>query len=262
MIDYYGFSKNSLLLFLWLTCFSDLLANTEQESYKLYCLYTPHFKDLFENYFLMSIKDPFEIKVNEYPQSCPSGIYRSEGWKDTMLNKLEMLHHAILDNWNNQVFFYSDVDIIFLRPTLQTSLEHLSGNDFAIQQGWPRNGICAGFFIMRGNERTLNLIKRAIELLQTGICIDDQVAMQTALNEYSEEVAWKFLPSEQYPNGRRVMKQQQGHYHKESEIVLDDSIILFHANCCVGLENKYHFLKHVEELFLMKQAYHSDGSFQ
>lgn len=62
-------------------------------------------------------------------------------------------------------------------------------------------------------------------------------------------IAWKFLPSEQYPNGRRVLKQLKGPYCKESELELFQEMLLFHANCCIGLDNKYHFLQRVQQLF-------------
>jgi hypothetical protein len=218
-------------------------------------MYTPAFQTLFSGYFLPSLKDDFDVVVYEYPQDCHAGAFRADGWEKTMLNKLALLQKAILDNWNNQVFIYSDIDIIFLKPILEPSLHALGDNDFVVQQGWPRNGICAGFFVMRGNEKTLKLIQTAYRLLQEKNCIDDQVAIQTVLdNLTTDDIAWRFLPSKQFPNGRRVMKETHGHYTQESEIELDDTIVLFHANCCIGLDNKYHFLQRVQEQFLINQS--------
>ena len=226
---------------------------------KLYCMYTPQFQMLYERYFLPSIQDDFEVIARGYPQECPSGIFKSAGWEKTMLRKLELLHEAIQENWNDQIFIYSDIDLIFLRPALEVLLSHLGENDFVIQEGWPRNKICAGFFVMRGNQKTLKLITTAIRLLRKKERTDDQAAMQAALSYFKPgEIAWKFLPSEQFPNGRRVLKNYREEskqlYIPGSEITLDDSIILFHANCTLGLENKYHFLDRVQEEFLRKQS--------
>lgn len=222
-------------------------ANAAQTNYKMYCMYTSLYEDLFQCFFLPSFKDSFELVVNKFPQDCPSGHFREKGWDKTMLNKLELIQSAILDNWN-KVFFYSDIDIIFLKPILNTSLDHLGNNDFVVQQGWPSKRLCAGFFVMKGNEKTLQLIQNACRILKEELCVDDQVALQKALENFKEgEITWKFLPSEQYPNGRRVLKQTDGHYSKDSEIELNDSMILFHANCCIGLENKTHFLTRVLE---------------
>lgn len=236
--------------FIALLFFAFQSLSAEQSHYKLYCMYTPHFEKMYAEYFLPSLKDDFEIIVETYPQECPSAAYRTEGWDKTMLNKLKVLKRAVLENWGGKIFFYSDVDIIFLKPILETSLEHLGSLDFVVQQGWPRNKLCAGFFVMRGNERTLQLINAAYDLLEEKVCIDDQVALQKVLDDLSEDsIAWKLLPSEQYPNGRRVLRDPLGHYAKDSEIELPDEIILFHANCCIGLEHKYDFLQRVQHLF-------------
>lgn len=211
-------------------------------------MYTPDFKNLYENFFLPSLKDDFDLVVKEYPQDCSTGIFRSVGWNKTMLNKLELLESAILENWDNQIFFYSDIDIVFLKPALKVALKHLGNNDFVVQQSWPRNTLCAGFFVMRGNTKTLNLITTAYQLLHSNICIDDQVALQTALEQLKQDkIKWKFLPSEEFSTGRRVLKHTSGYYTESSEIELSDSIILFHATSCLGIESKYHFLKRVQD---------------
>jgi len=234
--------------------FISSFAIASQEHYKLYFMYTPDYQNLVEEIFLPSIKDDFELIMHQYPQDCPSSQFRAEGWDQTMLNKLTMLQTAVLDNWN-QVFFYSDVDIIFLRPILDRSLDLLGSNDFVVQQGWPANRLCAGFFVMRGNEKTLRLINNAYSLLKEHICIDDQVALQRALdNTALGEIAWEFLPAEQYPTGRGVLKKERGHYTEDSAIELTDSMILFHASCCIGIENKMHFLRRVQNEFMNRRG--------
>lgn len=239
--------KNSVVFFMLLLCnFSFSVAQEPLIRYKMYCLYTPDFENLFQNYFFPSLKDDFELVVKVYPQDCPSGEFRSAGWNKTMLKKLELLRMAILENWDNQVFFYSDIDIIFLKPILDISLKHLGDLDFVVQQSWPRDRLCAGFFVMRGNDKTLQVVSEAYELLSNEIYPDDQLALEAVLED-NKLCTWKLLPSEQYPNGRRILKETTGYYQKNSEIVLHDSMILFHATGCVGLENKCHFLRRVQE---------------
>lgn len=222
---------------------------------KLYCMYTPQFEHLLTDYFLPSLKDDFDVVAVEFPQDCPSGMIWTEGWERTMLNKLKLIEHAILENWGGKVFIYSDIDITFLRPILDISLQHLGEKDFIAQQGWPRNKICAGFLVMRGNERTLRLIETAYELLRDKVCADDQAALQRVLDSWNGGgIDWGFLPSEQFPNGRRVLKHTEGYYTDDSDIELDGSIVMFHASCCIGLENKCRFLRRVERLFLDMQG--------
>jgi hypothetical protein len=240
-------------LFVLLCSFSGILEGTVQTQYKMYCMYTPKFETMYTQYFLPSLKDDFELVTEVYPQDCETANFHSEGWEKTMLYKLELMIRAIRENLDDQVFFFSDIDIIFFKPILDISLEHLADLDFVVQQGWPRKGLCAGFFVMRGNERTHQLITTAYNLLKEKVCIDDQVAIQKALDDLPKRaIAWKYLPAEQYPNGRRLLKNPKELYTEDSTIELTDAMILFHANCCIGLDNKYHFLQRVQQLFTEK----------
>jgi hypothetical protein len=207
-------------------------------------MYTPQFKTLYERYFLPSIKDDFELIVKEIPEECLTGAFRSEGWDKTMLRKLELLEEAILTHQEDQIFFYSDIDIVFLKPILEASLALLGDKDFVVQQGWPKSRLCAGFFVIRGNEKTHLWIKEAHRLLKDKTCPDDQIALQEALKG-REGIKWDFLPPNQFSNGRYVLKELAGYYSKESELACDGSILLFHATSCIGPDNKCHFLTRV-----------------
>lgn len=211
-------------------------------------MYTPDFKVLYDDYFLPSLKDDFEVIVKEIEQECPSGSFRSEGWDKTMLQKLELLLEAIKEHWNDQIFFYSDIDIVFLKPILDQALQQLGNSDLAIQQSWPRDKICAGFMVMRGNQRTYDLVSRAHDLLKQHVFEDDQTALQNVLPTSS--VTWKFLNPDQFPNGRKVLKQETGHYNANATIEVNESSLLFHVTSCIGLENKRQFLEQVQQHFL------------
>lgn len=221
---------------------------TCQTQYKMYCLCTPQFETLYAQYFLPSLKDPFEIIVEHVPQICPTATFQSEGWDLLMLKKLQLLERAIHENWGH-IFFYSDIDIIFFKPILKNALNHLAHRDFVAQQGWPSPTLCAGFFVMRANEQTLELIRQATFLLKEHLCVDDQIAIQQALSAFPEGwISWGLLPSTGYPNGRRLLVHPEGLYMEESEIILPDDMLLFHANCTIGLKNKVHFLQSVQRL--------------
>jgi len=212
-------------------------------------MYTPDFELLYKDYFLPSIKDDFKIVAKTFPQDCPNGNFATSGWDKAMLHKLELLEEAIEDNWG-KIFFYSDIDIVFLKPVLKDVLEEMGDKDLVIQHGWPRNGICAGFFAMRGNEQTHKLVKTSRLLLSSTVFKDDQTALEGVLNNCMEgEISWSLLPSDKFPNGRKVMRQTNGQYTSDSDIIVNPSALLFHATSCIGLENKYHFLRRVELLF-------------
>lgn len=216
---------------------------------KLYCMYTPKYETLLRDYFLPSLKDKFQVVIREFPQVCPEAQISTKGWDKTVLNKLRMLKAAVLENWG-EVFFYSDIDIIFLKPTIARSLQLLGDRDFVVQQEWPAHAICAGFFVMRGNEKTLRLITRAEKLLEDEVFAGDQMALQQSLNEFAPgEIAWSYLPAREYPNGRCVLNINQKIYTPDSPLKVGKHMLLFHGNWCVGLEHKYHFLRAVEAEF-------------
>ena len=230
-------------------CFS-LVRIEASERIKLYCIVTPQFERLLTDYFLPSIQDDFEVVMRKLPEECPSGIFQSEGWGLVMLHKLEVLKEAIQENANGQVFIYSDVDIIFFKPVLQRCLELLGDLDFLVQQGWPQHALCAGFFVMRGNEKTYRLICEAESLLIKDRALNDQTAIRQVARLMRKEISWAFLPADEFPNGRRVLTDRIGYYSPSSTIALPRSIVLFHANCCIGLDLKIDFLKRVQQAWL------------
>lgn len=246
----FGFSRYfGIFTIIFLLCFFNTLIS-EEARYKLYCFYTPDFEVLYTDWFLPSLKDDFEVVTRQYEQECPLGAFGAPGWKTTMFRKLEMLRDAVIEHQEGKIFFYSDIDIIFFRPILNTVLELMGECDFVAQQGWSHAKLCAGFLVIRGNQKTKRWIDRAIALMQEGVCDNDQKALRKALEHGEENLLWKFLPALQFPNGRRVLKKHSlFDYAKEIEIDLDDSILLFHANCAMGLKNKLHFLTRVKELY-------------
>ena len=168
-----------------------------------------------------------------------------------MYRKLEVLREAILEHFKEQIFFYSDIDIIFLKPLLESSLLLMGEHDLAVQQGWPSEKICAGFMIIKGNSRTLKMIDMALYLMEKEGGLDDQNALRIVLESMpKEELSWVLLPSLQYPNGRRALKGYQPesfHLYKKGALLdIDPSIVLFHANCCIGLEDKIDFILRVQ----------------
>jgi hypothetical protein len=230
----------------FLLCYFSVVYPGNLEKTKFYCMVTPSFQMLLNEYFLPSIQDDFEVIIREFSEDCPTGTFRSQGWDLIMLHKLEMLKEAIKENWNNGVFFYSDIDVIFFKPIMMRCLSLLGDLDFLVQQRWPKNFICAGFFVMKGNEKTLRLICEAERLLSQKLKVDDQLAIQEALQIMEGEIDWEFLPIDEFPNGRRVLVQPTGHYSLFSEIILPSPISLFHASCCIGLDLKMDFLRRVQ----------------
>lgn len=60
---------------------------------KIYTFYTTSHKELYEDWFLASLKETnpnLELIVRNFDQECASGQYMSDGWMDTMHKKMDL----------------------------------------------------------------------------------------------------------------------------------------------------------------------------
>jgi len=245
--------KTLQTIYVLIICFyqtnPDLFGHSQvQDTYKLYCCYTPDFEHLYRDWFLPSLKDNFEVIVKTFPQDCPTGTFRQEGFNITMLNKLKMLKDAILEHSDERIFFYSDIDIIFFDEIIPTCLKSIENVDFIAQQGWPGPHICAGFFAMKGNKNTLYLVNQAIDLLSHGKAEDDQDAINKVIRK-TASIKYTLLPPKLFPNGRFVLGSKSGFFDENSEIFPPLEMLMFHANCALGLDKKIIFLEKVNNFY-------------
>lgn len=249
---------------------------------KLYTFYTESHKELYEDWFLPSTDidpDIDEVEVYSfYDQICKSGEYGSKNWPKAMACKTEMIIEAIKNNWN-QVFIYSDVDIIFLQPIKNIITKSIKGLlkkeltenlkltnsmglplttsinnsinyeqfDLVFQRHNHDNKICAGFFACRANERTLKLFslihKRTSESRRNGQ--DDQYFLQKELPRNRFNVKCARLPETFYSVGIGNAKR----YEKGDEIKVPKDIVMFHANWCPKIEDKIYLLDYVKKQY-------------
>lgn len=229
---------------------------------KLYTFYTKSHEVLYKDWFLPSVKDNFEVVSNVYEQKCESGEYGSKNWPSAMACKTEMIIQAIKDNWNN-IFIYSDVDIIFLQPiiniitkiiqplsnevkTVKDVYDRLfTDRDLVFQRHNHDNKICAGFFACRANEKILKLFslihKRTSESTKDGQ--DDQFFLQRELPRNRFDVKYALLPETFYSIGIGNAKR----WKKGDTIKVPKNIVMFHANWCPKIEDKIYLLKYVKE---------------
>ncbi|MCH9630114.1 MAG: hypothetical protein S4CHLAM37_01070 [Chlamydiia bacterium] len=228
-----------------------------QEKHTLYVFYTPLYVSLYQEYFLPSIKDDFVIDSREFPQICASGKYGDRGWNQTMLFKLDLLEEAIQKHWGG-VFFYSDCDVIFFRPIIDECLKQLGDLDLVAQREWPYSSLCAGFIVMRGNAKTLALIRKAKYFLTKYDMDDQQAIARTLRREFIKDLKWKLLPSSLFPSGMRGLQksrdtEKRSVFEIGCEVEIDSSILMFHANWCKGPAKKHAFLDRVIERYEQKQ---------
>lgn len=208
---------------------------------KLYTIYTPSHKILYENYFLKTIPNEFEIvAVEDNRQYCPSGSYYSKGWDKICFRKTELFVRACEENIGG-CFFYCDVDVQFFKPFKNDLIDELEDFDIACQDDGnnKKNGHCSGVFICRANEKTLDMFR----YMKLKFKKDDQ----STLNKYIHVVKHKKL-SHRFFNFGHV---GQGVW-KGQDFVVPDNILIHHANWVVGVDNKMKIMDFVRQQYESK----------
>ena len=194
---------------------------------KLYTMFTESHKVMYENYFLKSLPDEFDLMPVEMPQECPSGEFYKDGWDKTCYRKVELYYKACQDNFGDIIAF-SDVDVQFFGNIKSILLEELGDFDIACQND-TANYYCSGFFIFRCNENTLKMFKSMVD----NYVKEDQ----TTLNNHIHMVKSKFLSKKFFTIGHLLHTVWKG-----LDFTLPDGIVMHHSNWVEGIDNKIKLL--------------------
>ena len=194
---------------------------------KLYTIYTESHKNMYENYFLKTLPNEFEVISAEIPQDCPTGEFYKEGWDKTCYKKTELYLRACEENMG-ETFAFSDVDIQFFGNIKETLLEELGDFDIACQND-TSHYYCSGFFVCRGNERTLNMFREMVKNYDR----EDQ----TTLNNHIHLVKSKFLSNKFFTIGHLLNTAWTG-----QEFDIKHDILMHHSNWVIGIDNKIKLL--------------------
>lgn len=125
---------------------------------KLYTIYSPSHKTLYENHFLKSLPNEFELKSLEIEQECPTGEFYQEGWSKTCYRKVEYFEQACLES-QGEIFVFSDVDVQFFGNIKDVLIDELGDADIACQND---TGIyhCSGFLFVEQTKEHLICLDR------------------------------------------------------------------------------------------------------
>jgi nucleotide-diphospho-sugar transferase len=141
----------------------------------------------------------------------------------------------------------ADVDIAWFRNPLSYLSSVLDRHSWACQTEsspeFPPN-FCLGFFALSHTHQTLGLIDRHIAKY-VGLTESDQLLFRRLLLEDSEQMSGIFpLPEGLFPGG--LLYGGVG-IREEPPVPMPHRLapFIFHANWCVGLENKRNLLAHV-----------------
>jgi hypothetical protein len=121
---------------------------------RIHCFYTTAYQDLFDQSFGPSASDEYEVVVRRDPDAKPVE-YKQPGWLSITRRKVDFILDAVRDSWNHP-FVFSDPDVQFLGPARAELTRLIRGKDLIFQKDAPGpRWLCTGFFVCRGNARTL-----------------------------------------------------------------------------------------------------------
>ena len=231
-----------------ITALSDnLWANQNDEKIKMYALCTPSHEVLRDEWFLPSIQDDYEVIIENVAQECSSGNYIKTGWIATMLRKIDLIIKAIEEN-RGSFFVVSDVDIQFFAPTKNIIIDLMGlDKDMLIQKDTPEGELCAGFMVIRANEKTYclwNIIKKRM-IESHNQRIHDQKILNDLLvkknNPYN--LLWDYLPNKFFGGGTLT-----GYgWTPGCALPIPKDIVMHHANWTIGIDNKIKQLRYVKD---------------
>lgn len=237
-----------LPIIFFIFCLASINLFCEEINYKikLYALYTPSHRKLVDQYFLPSIKDDFELIIKQAPNLCPendpncSTTYKDPAYLKALHLKTDLIIDAIKEN-QGKVFVFSDVDIIFYRPCATILKKLIQDNDFVMQNDYFGH-MCTGFFIMRGNLKMLNLWQDIKQYMLSHETMHEERTLNLFIKqERLKNIKYCYLP-DQFYNGCGLLKK----------IPVPKDIILHHAGCAAGIENKIMQYKRVMDLINKK----------
>ena len=237
---------------------------------RLYAFYTSSHKKLLDEWFLPSLKDDFELVLEEHTQECLMAKFMSKGWNDCMIRKVDLIIRAIQEN-PDQIFIHSDVDIQFFKPTKEIILKSMKGHDMVIQKESLFGTICPGFFATYGNSKNLKLwqdikqelagqsekhdqdilndklIRSAPNILQ--IIVDKMSLPNRSFLPNLYGIKWGYLPDSFYSPGiskEKTFSKNNILWQKGDKLTIPKNILLHHANWTIGMDNKIAQLEYVK----------------
>jgi MoaA/NifB/PqqE/SkfB family radical SAM enzyme len=206
---------------------------------KLVAVFTPSHERLKDEWFLRTLQDDYELRLHPCDIRGP-GTYMHEDWTRAVLFKSERIIEAIEENWDD-VFVYSDVDVMFFRSTKAEILTALTDRDIVCQIDDPAGNLCTGFFGARANDATLRLwrdVRRSV-----GREGRDQLAFNRLLRQQpglrAGALPRSFFGAGTFA-GRRMDGRQRFH--------IPPNAVMFHANWTLGVENKLALLARAHEV--------------
>lgn len=237
---------------------------------------------LKQKYFLPSLKDNFEVIIEQLPQ-VGSSEYGSPSFSKMLILRNDFVE-KILDENCGKVFVYGEVDIQFFKPVKEILLKSLGNNDVVFQNNTlPNKRINVGFWVCRANKKLLTLWRVASKCVRKNLMYEED-AINALLRgnlqpdfltlaskrelQAIKDIKWDYLPDTFYTPQKGFRKRSMtrkaldrlgvtapypdhlwvpGRY-----LHVPKDIVMHHANYTIGTQNKIAQLKYVRKKILRK----------
>jgi hypothetical protein len=211
-----------------------------------HCTFFSDSHKIFLKYFLNTF--PFDEAINlsiKYiPQECPSAKYEAEGFDKSMKRKVAFINDSLEELKNDDIFVFTDPDVIFIKPYKNLFLEEMAEADIIFQSDL--GSACMGVFACKVSEKIKFFFKDLYNNLDK--FNHDQDAANFLLNVKNYNLKIKLFSYKVFNYG--FLKGCR--YEGEDTINFPNDIVLVHANYTVGVENKTKLIKLALDHFNLK----------
>lgn len=169
-------------------------------------------------------------------QHSKSGLFDTEGFRDTMADKLKMVLGILSAMDDGELFVYSDCDVQFF-GRVHNDLENIANIQPKADLWFQHDGngeFCAGFFMARNTNFARSILKESLEIINN--YRDDQPAINYVLNKgrFDGKSGFELLPERYWTYGAKY-----GLWKNQTDFEVPNDIIMHHANWCVGIDTKH-----------------------
>jgi hypothetical protein len=191
---------------------------------------------IFLKYFLNTFPfDPsVDLIIRNIPQECPSAEYEKEGFDKSMKRKVEFINNIFDELKNDDIFIFTDPDVIFIKPYKELFLKEMGNSDIIFQSD--TGTACMGVFCCKVSEKTKLFFKDLYDNLDS--FKHDQEAANALLRYKNYNLIIKLFSYKIFNYGFNGIR-----YEGEDVINVPNDIVLLHANFTVGVEKKVKLLK-------------------
>ena len=215
---------------------------------RLLTYYTDSHADMCQR-FVIDRATGFDVIAKHYPQRCETGAFKSEGWNECMLDKLDAILSLPVDG---EPTVYVDSDVVLLPGFLEyvtavfserTTPEVIFSDD-VIQ-------FCAGVMLFRSTAHVHRWWHLVAELSPVWNLPDQDVVNylieQSVRRAGRLPVGTAIIGSDSVSNWATVCRPTVPEPWQGESFVVPDTCVAWHANWTIGVDRKMDMLTKVVE---------------